>query len=139
MGFSNDDDPYGAMFAAADEEQRQKAAASDKEWAARGVVKVAPEPEEENPLEGRSAWYKKYHQAFPGLAIPCGCGVFFLPAKTKYHTPKPAPTLAYGIFLGYEMAPGGRGPGLWSGGRLTRLGTNPAASALRGRMEGRSS
>ena len=47
MGFSNDDDPYGAMFAAADAEQREKAAASDKEWAARGVVKVAPEPEEE--------------------------------------------------------------------------------------------
>ena len=38
-----------------------------------------------------------------------------------------------------EMALGGRGPGLWSGGRLTSLGTNPAASALRGRMEGRSS
>ena len=52
MGFSNDDDPYGAMFAAADEEQREKAAASDKEWAARGVVKVAPEPEEpEEPSE----------------------------------------------------------------------------------------
>ncbi len=49
MGFSNDDDPYGAMFAAADAEQREKAAASDKEWAARGVVKVAPEPEEEEP------------------------------------------------------------------------------------------
>ena len=55
MGFSNDDDPYGAMFAAADEEQRQKAAASDKEWAARGVVKVAPEPEEEKePSEPES-------------------------------------------------------------------------------------
>jgi len=52
MGFSNDDDPYGAMFAAADAEQREKAAASDKEWAARGVVKVAPEPEEpEEPAE----------------------------------------------------------------------------------------
>ena len=49
MGFSNDDDPYGAMFAAADAEQREKAAASDKEWAARGVVKVAPEPEEKEP------------------------------------------------------------------------------------------
>ena len=55
MGFSNDDDPYGAMFAAADAEQREKAAASDKEWAARGVVKVAPEPEEEKEPSAISA------------------------------------------------------------------------------------
>ena len=56
MGFSNDDDPYGAMFAAADAEQREKAAASDKEWAARGVVKVAPEPEEEKEPSAISAF-----------------------------------------------------------------------------------
>ena len=66
---------------------------------------------DENPLEGRSPWYKRFSEEFPGMAIPLGCGVFFKPSPTKYTLPKPNPSLAYGIFLGYVSSPGGR----WSG------------------------
>ena len=37
--------------------------------------------------------------------------MFFYPAPTKGEQPKVSPSLKYGIFLGYELHPGGR----WSG------------------------
>ena len=46
-----------------------------------------------------------------GKSIPFGCGVWFLPAPTKYANSKSAPKRSFGIFLGYRLQPGG----LWNG------------------------
>ena len=46
-----------------------------------------------------------------GLAIPFGCGIFFLPAPTKYTNSKSCPKMSCGVFLGYRLQPGGT----WSG------------------------
>ena len=59
--------------------------------------------------EGNSPWFTRYQEPFAGKAIPFGCGVYFLP--TKYSNSKAVPSMSYGIFLGYRLAPGGR----WNG------------------------
>ena len=64
-----------------------------------------------DPDTGESPWFKRYGSHFPGKGIPFGCGVWFLPAPTKYSNSKAAPKRSYGIFLGYRLQPGG----LWNG------------------------
>ena len=61
--------------------------------------------------EGSSPWYRKYDEHFQGKLFPFGCGVFFLPAASRYVNSKAGPNMSYGIFLGYRLAPGGR----WTG------------------------
>jgi len=61
-----------------------------------------------------SPWYRKFGEEFTGKLMPLGCGVWFLPAPTKYAPDKAAPNMSFGIFLGYRMAPGGR----WGGGNM---------------------
>ena len=61
--------------------------------------------------DGASPWKARHKEDFKGEVIPFGCGVFFLPASTKYSNSKTAPSMSYGIFMGYRMAPGGK----WSG------------------------
>ena len=40
--------------------------------------------------------------------MPMGCGVFLSHSATKYKNSKAAPTISYGIFLGYRLAPRSR-------------------------------
>ena len=61
--------------------------------------------------DGESPWLRRHGDNFKGNAIPFGCGVWFLPAPTKYDNPKAAPKRSYGIFLGYKLVPGGK----WNG------------------------
>ena len=61
--------------------------------------------------DGKSPWNERHNDEFKGEIIPFGCGVFFLPVSSKYTNSKTAPSMSYGIFLGYRMAPGGK----WSG------------------------
>ena len=58
-----------------------------------------------------SPWLLRRGSHFPGKALPLGCGVFFLPAPTKYTNSKSATKMSYGVLLGYRLAPGGR----WKG------------------------
>ena len=51
---------------------------------------------------------------FEGLAVPFGCGVYFLPSPTKYDNSKAAPKMSYGVFLGYRLQPNCK----WSGSYL---------------------
>ena len=76
-----------------------------------GIETAIVEVGDGNPYKRRSPWYRKYGETFKGMVIPPGCGVFFTPAPTKYENSKVGPTLQYGIFMGYEMQPGG----IWSG------------------------
>ena len=64
-----------------------------------------------DPEDGKSPWFLRYNKHFKGKGIPCGCGVWFLPAPTKFTNSKAAPERSYGIFLGYRLQPGG----LWNG------------------------
>ena len=64
---------------------------------------------EEEP--GISAYYKRFKKHYNGKAFPFGCGVFFKPAPTKYHQAKSWPAMVYGIFLGYQIGPGGKRTG----------------------------
>ena len=61
--------------------------------------------------DGNSAWKSRFGESFKGKAITLGCGVWFLPAPTKYTNSKAGPTRSYGIFLGYRLVPGGK----WNG------------------------
>jgi hypothetical protein len=61
--------------------------------------------------DGTSPWYLRFKEHFKGKSIPFGCGVWFLPAPTKYKNPKAFPARSLGIFLGYRLHPGGR----WNG------------------------
>ena len=56
---------------------------------------------------GVSPWSLRHGSEFKGQAIPFGCGVWYLPAPTKGMNSKAAPTLSYGVFLGYRLTPGG--------------------------------
>ncbi len=62
-------------------------------------------------------------EGFKGKVLPLGCGVWFLPAPTKYENSKSAPTMSFGIFLGYNLTPGGNwgdhGRGLYRVADLT--------------------
>ena len=78
---------------------------------------------------GRSPWYKKYGEVFPGKIIPFGCGVYFKPMKWSPIS-KAAPAMSFGIFMGYRLAPGGK----WNGEYLVAdlddfaLGADPLPS-----------
>ena len=61
-----------------------------------------------NGANGLTPWTMKFDEDFQGETIPMGCGVFFLPAPTKYKNSKAAPSMSYGILLGYRLAPGSR-------------------------------
>ncbi len=60
-----------------------------------------------------SPWKERFGTDFKGTRFPFGSLVFFMPAPTKYDFKgdKFAPRLKPGIFLGYQMKPGG----MWSG------------------------
>ena len=53
-----------------------------------------------DPDTGESPWIKRYKKHFEGKGIPLGCGVWFLPAPTKYANSKAAPKRSCGFFLG---------------------------------------
>ena len=59
--------------------------------------------------KGASPYGLHSGQEFDGISLPFGCGVFFKPAATKYTPSKAAPRMQYGVFLGYQLAPGGSG------------------------------
>jgi hypothetical protein len=61
--------------------------------------------------DGFSPWMRKFGEEFQGTVLPMGCGVFFLPAPTKYKNSKAAPSMSYGVVAGYRLAPGSR----WNG------------------------
>ena len=60
-----------------------------------------------------SPWKERFGYPFEGTRFPFGALVFFMPAPTKYsfQGDKFAPRLKPGIFLGYQLKPGG----YWSG------------------------
>ena len=64
---------------------------------------------EDNP--GITSYFRRFGKHYEGKMFPFGCGVFFKPAPTKYHQAKAWPSMAYGLFLGYQIGPGGK----WSG------------------------
>ncbi len=61
--------------------------------------------------DGNSPWKARHGTEFTGKMFAFGCGAHYLPAPTKGLNSKAAPTMPYGIFLGYRLAPGGR----WNG------------------------
>ena len=61
--------------------------------------------------DGTSPWFLRCNKHFEGTGIPFGCGVWFLPAPTKYENSKGSPKRSFCIFLGYRLQPGG----LWNG------------------------
>ncbi len=54
---------------------------------------------------------RKFEEEFTGNVLPIGCGVFFIPAPTKYKNSNTAPAMSFGILLGYRLAPGSK----WTG------------------------
>ena len=50
--------------------------------------------------DGTTSWYRRHGTHFSGERIPFGCGVFFLPANTKYVASKADPRMQWVIFLG---------------------------------------
>ncbi len=56
---------------------------------------------------GASCYFRAFGERFPGLRIPFGCKVSFLPAPTKQcHDGKWEPKLVLGVFAGYKIRPG---------------------------------
>ena len=62
-----------------------------------------------DPEDGKSPWYHRYHKHFEGKGILFGCGVWFLPAPTKYENPRLLPSghMAFSLDIGFD--PGGCG------------------------------
>ena len=60
---------------------------------------------------GSSAWYRRHGEHFAGQRIPFGSRVRFVPSDTSAEQAgglKWGPTASVGVFLGYEMAVGGK-------------------------------
>ena len=75
-----------------------------------------PQSSSNSKIEGRTgsaastAFKKRYGRdvEINPLAIEFGAGVWYMPAPTKTSLPKLEPRLRYGVFLGYEVEPGGK-------------------------------
>jgi hypothetical protein len=58
--------------------------------------------------DGTSPWCSRFGSHFPGTAIPFGAAVRFEPSPAKSKPSKAEPTLQFGVFFGYPLAPGGK-------------------------------
>ena len=65
--------------------------------------------------EYTTPYFLRFGRHCKAMIIPFGCGVYYMPPKTKPETSKAAPRLRYGIFIGYDIAPGGEWAE-WGGG-----------------------
>ena len=73
-------------------------------------------------------------EAFPGIKIPFGAKVFYLPAEQRS---KLDPRVRWGVFVGYRLKPGRRWSGEYLGidlGRLVGVGLGVSADVNWGRL-----
>ena len=67
--------------------------------------------EKEGDPAGTSPWFRRHAEHFPGMQIPFGAGVYYLPSGLRNLSSNADPRMRYGVFVGYRLKPGST----WSG------------------------
>ena len=67
--------------------------------------------ETEGDLAGASPWLRRRAERFPGVQMPFGAGVCYIPSELRSLSSNADPRMRCGVFVGYRLKPGSKRPG----------------------------